>query len=183
MTPNAIKAIERVLGVEGGYVNDPNDSGGETSWGITEYVARRNGYTGPMNRLPLKTAVEIYHKDYWRPLNLDAVAAATTFDIADELFEQGVNMGVYRAGEHLQRILNVMNRQGHLWPDIMVDGDIGPATLGALRAYARSRGSNGMRVLLVALNVMQGAFYIALAERRQKDENFLWGWFLQRVKL
>ena len=34
-----------IFGGEGGYVNDPNDPGGETNWGCTVAVARANGYT------------------------------------------------------------------------------------------------------------------------------------------
>ncbi len=41
-------AIDRVLGIEGGYSNDPDDPGGETNWGVTLRTARANGYTGNM---------------------------------------------------------------------------------------------------------------------------------------
>ena len=36
--------INHIIEIEGGYVNDPNDSGGETNYGVTEKVARDNGY-------------------------------------------------------------------------------------------------------------------------------------------
>ena len=38
--------FDRVIGHEGGYANDPRDTGGETNWGITKRTARENGYLG-----------------------------------------------------------------------------------------------------------------------------------------
>ena len=58
----AILAV--IIAVEGGYVNNPLDPGGETNYGISEPVARQYGYKGPMSRLPLQTAKEIYLKKY-----------------------------------------------------------------------------------------------------------------------
>jgi len=40
--------INQIIDVEGGYVNDPSGSGGETNFGITEAVARAYGYAGAM---------------------------------------------------------------------------------------------------------------------------------------
>ena len=42
--------LDDLIKREGGYVNNPNDKGGETCWGITVAVARANGYAGPMRR-------------------------------------------------------------------------------------------------------------------------------------
>ncbi len=36
----ADQIIEGILGKEGGYVNNPNDKGGPTRWGITQTTAR-----------------------------------------------------------------------------------------------------------------------------------------------
>jgi len=44
-------AFERLIGHEGGYVNHPDDPGGETNWGITLRTAREQGYTGEMRDL------------------------------------------------------------------------------------------------------------------------------------
>jgi len=175
-------ALVDLLGIEGDYANDPADSGGRTRFGITEAVARRHGYIGPMRALPAETAKAIYRADYWDAQNLNAVAMLSR-RIAHELFDTGVNMGTSPAGEFMQMSLNAFNRQATDYPDIEVDGEIGPATLDALTAFLKRRGKDGETVLLRALNALQGAAYIELAERRDKDERFVFGWFLHRVHI
>lgn len=175
-------AVADILDIEGDFSDDPADSGGKTRFGITEAVARRHGYTGPMRRLPAATAKEIYRTDYWDAQNLNAVAMLS-YRIAWELFDTGVNMGISQAGEFLQMSLNALNRQATDYPDIDVYGAIGPATIDALTAFLKRRGKDGETVLLRALNALQGAAYIGLAERREKDEKYVFGWFLQRVRL
>lgn len=177
-------AFNRLILIEGGYSNDPADSGGRTMYGITERVARRNGYKGNMASLPLEVAQQIYRAQYWDTLALDAVAARSRPSVAEELFDTAVNCGVAVAGTFLQRCLNALNRQEQYYSDIVADGLIGPATLGALSAYVSRRGiDQGVLVLLRMLNALQGERYIALAEKREKDEEFIYGWFLHRVKI
>ena len=67
------------------------------------------------------------------------------------------------------------------YPDLVVDGVVGPATIAALRAYLAKRGAEGERVLLVALNCTQGARYLEITETRQQNEDFLYGWLRERV--
>lgn len=165
---------------EGGYVNDPSDSGGETNWGITKRVARKMGYMGSMRELSQEEARAIGKKKYWDSLRLDEVAHLSP-SIAFEVFDTGFNMGQQRAARFLQRSLNVFNRIEKDYPDITVDGDLGPGTLRALRMLIDRRGAKGHDVLLKALNSLQGAFYIKLAERREKDERFVFGWFDHRI--
>lgn len=172
-------ALERVLGVEGGYVNDPRDSGGATRYGITEAVARAHGYRGSMRELPLAMARRIYRAAYWDTLRLDAVAALSV-PLAGRLFDASVNLGPVRAATFLQRVLNVLNRRGADWPDLAVDGTVGPATIGALRALSRRRGPRGLGAALRAVEALQAVYYIELAERRPKDESFIFGWLTQR---
>lgn len=172
--------IDKVLGVEGGYVNDPNDSGGETNWGITVAVARAFGYTGSMRMMTREQAKTIYRQRYWDSLKLDDVYALSQ-DIAHELFDTSVNLGVDAAGRFLQRALNVLNRGAAMYPDVTVDGRVGPMTIAALREYLRQRGKTGEVVMMRALNSLQGSFYIELAERRAKDEAFVFGWLSNRV--
>lgn len=174
------KIIEQIIHVEGGYVNDPDDSGGETIWGITKDVARRYGYKGNMRDMPRSLAFEIYDHKYWRKMRLDDIEALSAF-VAEELADTAVNTGIGRASRFLQRSLNVLNNRGQLFPDLRVDGYIGSRTLFSLSEYLGLRGRDGEVVLVRMLNALQGAFYIELAERREKDEKFVFGWFKHRV--
>jgi len=133
-----------------------------------------------MRDMPKSRAYEIYVKRYWDALALDQVEQLSDI-VAAELIDTGVNQGVGRAAETLQRALNALNNMGKLYNDIKIDGDVGPATLSALKKYLAKRGKEGEIVLHRGLNVLQGAFYFDLTERRQKDEKYLYGWLNNRV--
>jgi len=172
--------IDEIIRIEGGYVDDPNDSGGETKYGITVAVARRYGYTGNMIDLPLSLAKQIYMEEYYAKMRLHEIERISP-SIVKELLDTGINQGVGRASHFLQHSLNALNKGGKDYPDVVVDGAIGPATISALRAFVSKRGSVGEVVLLRALNCLQGAFYITLSQSRPKDEDFVFGWLLNRV--
>jgi len=172
--------IEELLAREGGYVNDPNDRGGETNWGITIGTARSHGYAGPMRDLPRATAKDIYRRIYVAAPGFDKVGAINAA-IGGELVDTGVNMGVAIAGRFLQRSLNALNRQGRDFADLVVDDKIGPRSLDALSAYMLQRGKIGETVLLRALNGLQVARYIEIAEGRSANETFVFGWLRTRV--
>lgn len=176
------KIIESVLEREKGYANNPNDAGGETMWGITIATARRNGYTGAMRDLPRDKAASIYLNEYVIAPGFMRIAAISTA-IAEELVDSGVNCGSGRPGPWLQRTLNLMNRQAKLFPDLVVDGVLGAATQTALLCVLRDRGNDGEKVILRALNCLQGAYYMEITERRAANEEFFFGWMLNRVAI
>lgn len=174
------KLIDGVIGREGGYSNNPNDAGGETCWGITIRVARRNGYAGPMRDMPREAAKNIYFQEYVQDPGFAAIMPLSDA-IAEELVDTGVNMGPAVASLFFQQALNTFNNQGRDYPDVKVDGDVGPATIAALKALLAKRGADGVTVMLRALNALQGERYITLGSGRQVNEAFEFGWFLQRV--
>ena len=180
MADIADKLLEDLLAREGGYVDHPDDRGGPTKFGITETVARAAGWVGAMRDLPRDFAAAIYRRRYWTEPHFDAVAMLSAA-VAAELFDTGVNMGPGVAIGFLQRSLNALNRQGRDWRDISIDRQIGPATLEALRRLLAERGKAGEAALLKALNALQGARYIELAEGRAANESFLFGWLTSRV--
>ena len=169
--------LDHVIGLEGGYTNDSRDSGGETNWGITIFVAREEGYNGRMQDMTREQAKQIYLRRYWvKPKFTDISARSPT--IAAELFDTGVNCGTATAGMMLQRALNVL-----MGAELKTDGAIGPATLTTLDRYRAKRGAEGDNVLLKALNCLQGERYIDLAERFPKNQAFVYGWIKNRVEL
>jgi lysozyme family protein len=172
--------IDNVIGREGGYSNHPSDTGGATMWGITERVARKQGYQGDMRLLPRATAVAIYRQLYAIDTGFAAVAEINAA-VGEELFDTGVNMGPSVPALWFQESLNAFNAQGKLYPDIKEDGDIGPKTLTAFRAYLKARGADAEIVMLRALNSSQGERYKYLARSRPANEDFVFGWFRNRV--
>lgn len=180
MTDLKTHVIDDIIRIEGGYANNPNDSGGETKYGVTIAVARNYGYDGPMIDMPREIAVRIYEDLYWNSLRLDEICAMSE-PIAAELADTGVNMGIGRAARFLQRSLNAFNQRADLFPDLTVDGYIGGKSIQALTVYLQARATDGEKVMMRALNALQGARYIKLAESREKDEDFVFGWMLNRV--
>ena len=110
-------AFTKLLGFEGDFSNDKDDPGGATRYGITETVARANGYSGPMRELPLDFAKAVYKRFYWDAVQADSLPPAVRYAV----FDAAVNSGPKQATLWLQRALGVKD-----------DGAIGPRTLKAL---------------------------------------------------
>ena len=173
--------IDALIEREGGYVANPADKGGPTCFGITQAVARANGYVGSMRQLPRSEAEAIYERLYWLRPCLDKVAQRSR-SVAAELFDTGVNMGPAVAITFLQRALTALNRNGQDYPDLVPDGRVGSQTLAALDSFLGLRGAaSGETVLLRALEALQGERYLRLAERRPANEVFLYGWLENRI--
>lgn len=172
---NADPDFNGLVSREGGYVDNPADRGGPTMYGITEHRARAYGWQGAMRDLPLTVALTIYRKDYWAGPGFDQVATRTP-RLAGELFDIGVNMGPKTAATFLQRALNVLNRGGSDYPDINPDGDVGDLTLHALDGLIARRAASAEPLLLRAVDCLQGAHYIEIAEKNPSQEAFEAGW-------
>jgi lysozyme family protein len=113
-------AFEKLLGHEGGYVNNPADPGGETKFGISKRSYPAEDIAG----LTIDRAKAIYLRDYWGPAGCDALPDAIRFDV----FDTAVNSGVRTAVKLLQRAVGETE-----------DGVIGPRTLQAVGSMAGPR--------------------------------------------
>lgn len=174
---------------EGGHSNDPRDTGGETFRGIArnkhpEWVGwhmidAMKGGDFPANALgdPVlnELVVAFYRAEFWTKVGADDMPPA----LALEVFDTGVNCGQATAVTFLQRVLNVMNKGGQLYPDIVADGRWGPGSRAALDGYLSTR--KDLDILIVAYNCLQGAYYIECAERREANEIYEFGWFRNRI--
>lgn len=113
------KEFDKLILAEGGYVNDKNDSGGETYLGISrkhnpKWIGweiideeKKKGLSNITNRLKkdislTNSAKLLYKRNYWDVLELDDIPSQ---DIAHELFETCVNCGKTTAIRIAQRIL------------------------------------------------------------------------------
>lgn len=178
----AIAAIVlAVVGVEGGYVDNPNDPGGKTNYGVTERVARQHGYEGSMRSLPVETAIEIYGESYVRKPGFDRIVARS-IALGEETVDQGVNFGPHRPSCWLQTALNALNRRGRDYPDVAVDCHVGPGTASAYDALARKRGSRAAcELVLKLMEAQQGAEYLRLTTTNARLEEFMPGWTEHRL--
>ncbi len=182
-------AIDHICGVEGGdkFTDIKQDKGGKTRYGITEataiefkYLWAKHNFNGDMSTLPYALAFEIYDLGWWQRLRLDDVVAVHPL-IADRLLDMGVNGGRSVGVTFLQRILNVFNNQGKLYPDLAADGGIGNKTIDALRACVNTRGQDAVLNIVINMLSLQNAFYVTLAEKDPTQETFSFGW-ANRVK-
>lgn len=156
MRENFDKAFQFVLKWEGGYVNDPDDPGGETKYGIS-----KRAYPDlDIKNLTVEQAKEIYFYDYWVKGMCDGLPAGV--DLMH--FDFCVNGGVKRAGMVLQETLNEFFNE-----KLVVDGVVGPKTLLAVSKVDTEK-------LLGAYALKRVCFYAELGK-----EKFLRGW-LNRVK-
>lgn len=146
-------AFDRLIGHEGGYANSPSDPGGETMWGVTERVARSNGYSGSMRALPRETAKAIYRKQYWDAIQADKLPEGLRF----EVFDAAVNSGVKQAVMWLQSLAGVDQ-----------DGALGPVTLAAvarLNGASAAAAYTGIRLLFMTNLTTWGMFGRGWARR------------------
>jgi lysozyme family protein len=109
------RAFDIVVGLEGGYGNDPDDPGGETKYGISKRAYPEVN----IKTLTLDQAKSIYRFDYWEPLRCDEMP----WPLSMLVFDCGANQGLNIAVKILQRALNVTQ-----------DGVIGSVTLSKAKA-------------------------------------------------
>jgi lysozyme family protein len=112
-------AFDRLMGHEGGYVNDPNDPGGETRWGIS----KRSYPHIDIAQLSREDARAIYRRDFWQRIRGDKLPDGVGF----QLFDFAVNSGIDTSIRYLQRALGVAD-----------DGVWGPASQAAADAASES---------------------------------------------
>jgi lysozyme family protein len=112
MSANFEECWELLVDNEGGFTVD---DGGATRYGITEAVARRYGYPGPMESLPESTAQSIAQEEYWNPWQLGNLPSWAAFQILDYVYNGGP------AYKDAQRVAGVP-----------VDGKPGPMTVSAI---------------------------------------------------
>lgn len=157
---------KEIVDREGGYVDDPDDPGGATNFGVTIHTMRRLGLdldrdgdfdANDVRRLTRKQATDIFVTYYFeRPLiaELPEALHATVFDMY-------VNAGA-NAIKILQRLLTEM---GH---PCVVDGALGPNTIAAARAAHRAAPQH----LVDAYGIARRNYYFRIADRRPASRKY-----------
>ena len=164
-------AIQKVLVTEGGFVDNPNDKGGATNFGITQ--AEYELWVGhpvtvdDIKNMSVQEAKAIYQKNYWEALSLDQVQDQ---NVADALMDQCVNRGVPTMALHLQLVLRSLGYA------VGTDGKIGPHTLQALN-------SANPRQILFALFVDAQKYYVNIVLHDNNELEFLPEWITRSQSL
>ncbi|WP_171180235.1 holin-associated N-acetylmuramidase [Ruegeria sp. HKCCD8929] len=157
---------EGIVAREGGFVNDPDDPGGATKYGVTIHTMRRLGLdlTGDrrvdvadVRSLSQAQAVEIFLDHYFARPRIGEMPGA----LQASLFDMYVNAGAH-AVKILQRLLREMGYE------LSVDGVIGPQTLRAVRAAAEPDAV----ALRDAYGVARRNYYLRLADRRPASRKY-----------
>ncbi len=148
MNDNFDAAFEKIIGSEGGYVNDPQDPGGETKFGIS----KRSYPTTDIANLTLDQAKAIYQRDYWDKCSCSQLPSPLDLLV----FDSAVNQGVSPACHMLQDAVGVVS-----------DGVIGALTVSAA-VHAGPRAA--------ALFMANRAMRYANTPEPQRTQ-YLHGWF------
>lgn len=155
-----------IVAREGGYVNDPDDPGGATNFGVTIHTMRRLGLDldgdrqitpRDVRRLTRAQAIDIFIKHYFqRPLISDLPVP-----LQPTVFDMYVNAGA-NAVKILQRLLREMGYE------VTVDGALGPQSIAAVRAaMAKSE-----RHFVNAYGIARRNYYLRLADRRPASRKY-----------
>jgi lysozyme family protein len=188
------KISEGITGLnEGGYANNKKDRGKETfagvsrlywpSWRGFEYIDRfKAEYARAKTKMSLaawinasaKATPELtllisgfYKQNFWNVNQLDYI---NDQQLANTIYDFGVNSGTSRAADYLQDAYNNLRGTGKALKN---DSDIGPTTIGAVNAFPA-------RLLHAEYNRLRESFYRSLAEDPTQAD-FLNGW-LKRLK-
>lgn len=157
---------EEIVAREGGYVNDPDDPGGATNYGVTIHTMRRLGLdlTGDgvvsisdVRALSRAQAVDIFVTHYFQRPRIAEMPGA----LQPSLFDMYVNAGS-NAVKILQRMLRDMGYA------VAVDGAIGPQTLEA----ARDAAAPDAMALRDAYGVARRNYYFRIADGRAASRKY-----------
>ena len=150
--------IEVVLHHEGGYVNDPDDPGGETNFGI----AKRSHPDVDIANLTKDGAKEIYKEHYWDRNKVESLPE----ELRHIFFDMCVNQGRGRAVKILQRAANAKGAE------LKVDGGLGPKTIAAMEGVELQR-----------VRAYRVKYYSDLVTRKPDLEKFYFGWFKRALEV
>lgn len=157
---------QQIVTREGGYVNDPDDPGGATKYGVTIGTMRRLGLdltgdgavtTADVKRLTKAQAVQIFIDHYYTRPGIDQLPHVLRASVFDMYVNAGSN-----AVKILQRLLNDMGQA------VSVDGAIGPQTIAAAHSAAEAAPTH----IADAYGIARRNYYYSLADSRPASRKY-----------
>lgn len=196
-SPRYASAVRHVLGIEGGFVDDPVDRGGATKYGISlRFLAAEGAFDEDedgiadfdldmdgdidgqdVRKLTVGDAVYLYHRCFWVPVEAESFPAP----IGEAMFDQAVNGGLTPARKLLQRAINmVIRNRGHRTISLVVDGRIGAKTRGQFDSLVSQ---HGVAELMEAYRAATKDRYMAIVRRYPEQSRFLKGWLMRADRM
>jgi lysozyme family protein len=171
------KAVITVLKHEGGFVQDPDDPGGATNYGISlRYLLGTGDLTlGDFNhdgqidikdiqQMTIAQATDIYHSQWWVKYGYENLADS---DLAGKVFDTAINMGGSQAHILLQRSIRACGIV------VTEDGQLGPKCFGAIATLVAAGSADA---LLSSFRSEQAGFYRTLIAKKPIFEKYKTGW-------
>jgi lysozyme family protein len=144
--------------VQTGYVNDPDDAGGETKYGIA-----KNFNPGiDIRNLTLQSSKKIYESKYWN----SSLAPKLPYPLSVVYFDAAINNGATPAAKFIQRALGVVD-----------DGQIGPKTLAAIAACT------DLKALCVKSLEKRDDYFRAIVANKPVQAKYLRGWLNRTARV
>lgn len=182
----AATMVNEGLGI---LTNDPDDPGGITYSGITKrwfptwegwsIIDRLGKNANAIKSDPalMSLVKSFYYINFWNRMDGDAIATLCP-EVAKKMFDIGVNKDVKDAVIMLQRILNLTNRDGELYDDLLVDGGIGKKTIGALGQFLNTKRlsvtpANRVKILIDCMHALYKYSIIEWMEKQKAREKFI----------
>lgn len=181
------KALHKTLIAEGSFTNDPDDTGGQTIFGIArnkhplwdgwklfDKILKMHNLLSKINdkskweRITkicknnssfLKLVENFYRIKFWDKLRCDDFL---TQEIAESTFDYGVNAGQKTSAKALQTVVGAG-----------VDGMIGPKSIGALNKYNIENSTIDFHIKFFLVKVRR---YYRITKRRSKNRKYIFGW-------
>lgn len=158
------RLVEKLIVLEGGYVNNPSDAGGETKYGIS----KRSYPNVDIKNLSTQQAADIYYDDFWVKNNLDKIE---DYDLAWAIFKAVVVTNPLRVISILQAENNAINLK-----QLAIDGRLGEKTLAAVNQLSPQWAG----ILKNLFEYRLSQYYTCLVLKDNSQKIFLLGW-LNRV--
>ncbi|AZV78135.1 peptidoglycan-binding protein [Parasedimentitalea marina] len=164
--PTVLQIAEDIVAREGGYVNDPDDPGGATNFGVTLATLQRLGLdvtrdgrvgVADVRALTRTQAVDIFIEHYFTAPQISDLPVL----LQPSVFDMYVNAGS-NAVKILQRLLKDMGYE------VVVDGVIGPQTAAA----AKTAGVVDVVALKDAYGIARRNYYFRIADRRVASRKY-----------
>lgn len=189
------RAFADLLGIEGGFVDDPVDRGGATKYGISLRFLKAEGQIdedldgyadfdldmdgdidgADIRLLTVGDAKSLYKRSFWEVLDCESFPEP----IGEMLFDQGVNGGNHAAKKLLQRAINALRSEMYQHP-IKVDGQIGRHTREALDLLIAD---GGLPRFAAAYRAAVAHRYRSIVRRNPSQARFLNGWLNRAERL